>query len=166
PTAELKDYYHRKIDWLKKADTLLAISDSSRQEAVTHLGIDQAKIANISAAIGEQFIPDEVNLSKSSAILERLGVKSEFILYAPGGFDPRKNFARLLEAYSTLPSALKARHQLVIASKLHAQQRMELLAFAEQYGVKASELVLTGYVNDADLIALYSLTKLFVFPST
>ncbi|QXW45876.1 glycosyltransferase family 4 protein [Pseudomonas amygdali] len=166
PTAELKDYYHRKIDWLKKADTLLAISDSSRQEAVTYLGIDRAKIANISAAIGDQFIPDEVNLSKSTAMLERLGIKSEFILYAPGGFDPRKNFARLLEAYSSLPQALKARHQLVIASKLHAQQRMELLAFAEQYGVKSSELVLTGYVNDADLIALYSLAKLFVFPST
>lgn len=166
PTAELKDYYHRKIDWLKKADTLLAISDSSRQEAVTYLDIDRAKIANISAAIGEQFVPDEVNLSKSTAMLSRLGLKSEFILYAPGGFDPRKNFARLLEAYSTLAESLKDRYQLVIASKLHAQQRMELLAFAEQYGVKESELVLTGYVNDADLIALYSLAKLFVFPST
>lgn len=166
PTHDLQDYYYRKIDWLKQADTLLAISDSSRQEAVTYLEIDRAKIANISAAIGDQFVPDEVDLTKSSATLERLGIESEFLLYAPGGFDPRKNFARLLEAYSALPTSLKDKHQLVIASKLHPQQRAELLVLAEKYGVKSSQLVLTGYVNDNDLIALYSLTELFVFPST
>lgn len=166
PTFDLQDYYYRKIDWLKNADTLLAISDSSRQEAVTYLDIDRAKIANISAAIGDQFVPDKVDLVKSSALLDRLGIKNEFILYAPGGFDPRKNFGRLLEAYSMLPASLKDKHQLVIASKLHPQQRTELLVLAEKYGVKTTELVLTGYVDDCDLISLYSLTKLFVFPST
>ncbi|MGY1449130.1 glycosyltransferase family 4 protein [Pseudomonas chlororaphis] len=166
PTRDLQDYYYRKIDWLKNADTLLAISDSSRQEAVTFLDIDRAKIANISAAIDEQFVRDKLDLSKSSALLDRLGIKSEFILYAPGGFDPRKNFGRLLEAYSTLPASLKDKHQLVIVSKLQPQQRMELLGLAKEYGVKSTELVLTGYVNDGDLISLYSLTKLFVFPST
>ncbi|WP_297839799.1 glycosyltransferase family 1 protein [Pseudomonas sp.] len=166
PTPELQDYYYRKIDWLKNADALLAISDSSRQEAVTFLNIDRAKIANISAAIGDQFVPNPVDLVKSTAILDRLGIRTEFILYAPGGFDPRKNFGRLLDAYSTLPAALKSKHQLVIASKLHPQQRTELLVLAEKYGVSSTELVLTGYVNDSDLIALYSLTRLFVFPST
>lgn len=166
PTLDLQDYYYRKIDWLKNADTLLAISDSSRQEAVTFLEIDRVKIANISAAIGDQFVRDKPDSSKCLALLDRLEIKSEFILYAPGGFDPRKNFGRLLEAYSTLPESLKDKHQLVIVSKLHPQQRMELLALAKKYGVKSTELVLTGYVNDSDLISLYSLTKLFVFPST
>ena len=166
PTAELKGYYFRKIDWLKSADILLAISDSSKQEAVTHLNIAADKIANISAAIGEQFVPDAVDAARNTALLERLGINADFILYAPGGFDPRKNFARLLEAYSTLPDHLKDQHQLVIASKLHPQQRAELLGFAEKYGVHPHQLVLTGYVNDQDLISLYSLTELFVFPST
>lgn len=165
PTPELKDYYYRKIEWLKNADILLAISDSSSQEAVSELAIARERVANISAAIGEQFIPDAVDESKSAQLLERLGIQSNFILYAPGGFDPRKNFARLLEAYSTLPENLKSQHQLVIASKLHPQQRAELTGLAEKYGVRTRELVLTGYVNDQDLISLYSLAKLFVFPS-
>jgi len=165
PTPELKDYYYRKIEWLKNADILLAISDSSSQEAVSELAIARERVANISAAIGEQFIPDAVDESKSAQLLERLGIQSNFILYAPGGFDPRKNFARLLEAYSTLPEHLKSQHQLVIASKLHPQQRAELTGLAEKYGVRTRELVLTGYVNDQDLISLYSLAKLFVFPS-
>ena len=166
PTLELQDYYYRKIDWLKNADTLLAISDSSRQEAVTFLDIDRAKIANISAAIGDQFVCDKLDLSKNQVVMDRFGIKSGFILYAPGGFDPRKNFGRLLEAYSKLPDSLKDKHQLVIVSKLQPQQRMELLALAKKYSVKSTELVLTGYVNDGDLVTLYSLTKLFVFPST
>jgi glycosyltransferase involved in cell wall biosynthesis len=166
PTLDLQDYYYRKIDWLKNADTLLAISDSSRQEAVTFLEIDRVKIANISAAIGDQFVCDKLDSNKRLVLLDRLEIKNEFILYAPGGFDPRKNFGRLLEAYSTLPASLKEKHQLVIVSKLQPQQRMELLVLAEKYGVKSTELVLTGYVNDSDLISLYSLTKLFVFPST
>ncbi|MGY2339210.1 glycosyltransferase family 4 protein [Pseudomonas sp. SDO5532_S415] len=166
PTFDLQDYYYRKIDWLKNADTLLAISDSSRQEAVTQLGMDGSKIANISAAIGDQFIRDKHDLNKSLLVLERLRIKSEFILYAPGGFDPRKNFGRLLEAYSKLPASLKDKHQLVIVSKLQPQQKMELLALAKKYRVKPTELVLTGYVSESDLASLYSLTKLFVFPST
>lgn len=166
PSQELKDYYYRKIEWLKNADALLAISDSSRQEAVDHLAIDRARIANISAAIGDQFVPSEVDFQASEALLTRLGVRKDFILYAPGGFDQRKNFARLLEAYSSLSSRAKSQHQLVIASKLHPQQRAELLFLANQYNIESSQLVLTGYVNDSDLVALYSLCRLFVFPST
>jgi glycosyltransferase involved in cell wall biosynthesis len=166
PTFDLQDYYYRKIDWLKNADTLLAISNSSRQEAVTFLDINVAKIANISAAISDQFSRNNVDFTKSLELLERLGIKDEFILYAPGGFDPRKNFERLLEAYSSLPISLKDKHQLVIVSKLLPQQRTELLVLAEKYALKSTELVLTGYVNDSELISLYSLNKLFVFPST
>ena len=166
PTGDLQDYYYRKIEWLKNASTLLAISDSSRQEAVNFLDIDRAKIANISAAIGNQFICKKHDLAKSQMVLGRYRIKDEFILYAPGGFDPRKNFGRLLEAYSKLPTSLKNRYQLVIVSKLQPQQELELLALAKKFRVKSSELVLTGYVSDSDLVTLYSLTQLFVFPST
>ena len=165
-TTEQQDIYCRKIESLKNADALLAISDSSRQEAVQYLDISPEKITNISAAIGDQFYSRKLTPQAREEILRRLGIKGDFILYAPGGFDPRKNFERLLQAYGTLPSELKAQHSLVIASKLHPQQRLELLNLAKRHGVRTTELVLTGYVEDEDLVALYSLAKLFVFPST
>lgn len=166
PTVELRDYYYRKIEWLKNADALLAISDSSREEAVKFLNVDRDRIANISAAIGDQFRPSDLGVDGSLSLLSRLGVNSAFILYAPGGFDPRKNFERLIQAYSMLPADLKNKHQLVIASKLHPQQREELLSWADKYSVSSSQLLLTGYLVDEDLVALYSLATLFVFPST
>ncbi|MDF3197108.1 glycosyltransferase family 1 protein [Pseudomonas sp. 1912-s] len=166
PTQALQDYYFRKVNWLKKSDVLLAISNSSREEAVEHLEFSPNNVANISAAIGSQFCPRIFSQGRDTDLLLRLGIEKRFILFAPGGFDPRKNFSRLLEAYSKLKPELREQYQIVIASKLHDQQRLELHDLERRFGFKANELVLTGYVEDEDLIALYSLTTLFVFPST
>jgi glycosyltransferase involved in cell wall biosynthesis len=166
PTPELKDYYYRKINWLKNADLLLAISESSGSEATEHLSIPQEKLVNISAAIGDQFHPTKLDESAAALMFGRLGIVREYVLFAPGGFDPRKNFARLIEAYSNLAPELRKRYQLVIASKLHPPQRAELLDYAQRFGLRDEEMVLTGYVEDHELVALYSMTTLFVFPST
>lgn len=166
PTPELQDYYYRKIQWLKNADLLLAISDSSREEGAEHLSIAEEKIANISAAIGDQFSPTKLDDAAAALLFGRLEITGEYILFAPGGFDPRKNFDRLLEAYSTLAPDLQKSYQLVIASKLHPPQRSELLQYAKTYSLSDHQLVLTGYVEDEELVALYSMAKLFVFPST
>ena len=82
----------------------------------------------------------------------------------PGGFDSRKNFARLIEAYSLLDQHLRQRFQLVIASKMPALQQAELLDLAKKYKLKKDELILTGYLEDQDLILLYSQAELFIFP--
>ncbi|MBK3505880.1 glycosyltransferase family 4 protein [Pseudomonas sp. MF6747] len=166
PTQALRDYYSKKIGWLERADALLAISQSSSDEAVEYLNVSRENVPNISAAIGAQFYPRVFSKQEADKFLQRMGVQEKFVLYAPGGFDPRKNFARLLEAYSRLKPELRSHYQLVIASRLHEQQRIELLDLKEKFGFEIHELVLTGYVEDEDLIALYSLTSLFVFPST
>lgn len=166
PTPALQEYYARKIGWLERADALLAISQSSCEEAIEYLDVSRGGVTNISAAIGEQFYPRSYSQVDAAELLQRLGVQKHFILYAPGGFDPRKNFSRLLEAYTNLKPELRSRYQLVIASRLHDQQRLELLELKAKFGFEDRELVLTGYVEDEDLIALYSLASLFVFPST
>ena len=50
-TAAQQDYYARKIDALKRAGLLLSISDYSRSEAITALGIDAQRIVSISTAV-------------------------------------------------------------------------------------------------------------------
>ncbi|BDB21286.1 glycosyl transferase family 1 [Pseudomonas sp. CYM-20-01] len=166
PTQALRDYYSKKIEWLERADALLAISQSSCDEAVEYLEVPRESVVNISAAIGEQFYPKVFTGETAAKFLQRMGIHEKFVLYAPGGFDPRKNFSRLLEAYSLLKPELRSVYQLVIASKLHDLQRIELLDLKEKFGFEIHELVLTGYVADEDLVSLYSLASLFVFPST
>lgn len=165
PSIDMREYYFRKIGWMKQADLLLAISESSRQEGIQHLGCTAEQIINISTAVGPLFKPAKLSTEARSALLARLGIDRKMVMYAPGGFDPRKNFARLIEAYSLIPAGLRAEYQLVIVSKLNPPQRQELNDLCVRHGLRNDELVLPGYVDDEDLIALYSIADLFVFPS-
>lgn len=166
PSKELQTYYNQKINWLNNADCILAISESSRQECIKHIGTPPEKIANISAAIDPQFQQSTLNSTIAQEFFAKHEIKDKQILYVPGGFDSRKNFSRLIEAYSLLQHNLRKKYQLVIASKMSSLQRTELIELATQFGLNKDELILTGYVKDHELILLYSQAALFVFPST
>lgn len=163
--AEMQEHYTRKIGWIKNAGLLLAISESSRQEAIKNLGIDIKNIVNISTAVDDRFCISNATTEFKQKILGDLGIERAMLLYAPGGFDQRKNFHRLIKAYSDLPLSLRTSHQLVIVSKLNTSQREALETMAKNAGLQKHELVLTGYVPDQTLMCLYSLARLFVFPS-
>jgi glycosyltransferase involved in cell wall biosynthesis len=166
PTLTQRHYYHRKIQSLKRAGLLLAISDYSRLEAIEVLGFDQNRVVNISAAVDPRFKPQNLPPEDAEALRQRFGIKRKMVMYAPGGFDVRKNFDGLINAYALIPSELRASHQLVIVSKISDIDRANLQQLRKQAKLATDELVLTDYVSDDDLVALYNLATLFVFPST
>ncbi|RZT08683.1 Glycosyltransferase involved in cell wall bisynthesis [Duganella sp. CF402] len=160
-----RDYYERKIASLRNAGLLLAISDYSRQEAIDALQLEPQQVVSISTAVDEMFQPADSNAAELAALRARFGVTREMLMYAPGGFDARKNIDGLVTAFSLLPAAVRARHQLLIASKFDQNERRKLEAHALQCGLGADELILTGYVDNDTLIALYRAATLFIFPS-
>ena len=164
-SPDFSRFYAKKIESLKNVDLLLGISESSCKEAIDHLSTPLEKIENISAAIGPDFRPFSASQETAKAFLESMFISRKFILYAPGGFDPRKNFERLIAAYSQLPAHIRGTHQLVIVSKLSPDHQRQIKQWMDEHDVFESELILPGYVNDENLIKLYSLTTLFVFPS-
>lgn len=165
PTNKLKNYYFQKIECLKKADFYFAISSSSKQEAIAYLDIDPKKIITIHSAVDDIFKPLILRPYEKQQLLFRYSVKKHFILYVPGGFDYRKNFQNLLLAYAVLPSDIKSTYQLLIASKIPKDKETSILNYAASIGIEQDRLVLSGYIPDDDLVKLYSLTDLFVFPS-
>lgn len=164
-SAEYERYYRRKIESLKRAGLLLSISDYSRQEGMDALGLSPDKVVSISTAADSHFMPDVRSAEETAELFYKYGVSRDMVMYAPGGFDPRKNIDGLIAAYSLLPKELRSRHQLVIVSKLGEKDRMHLSGKARNAGLGDDELVLTGYVPDEDLRALYSACALFVIPS-
>jgi glycosyltransferase involved in cell wall biosynthesis len=165
PTTLLRQYYDRKIASLRNADLLLSISAYSRTEAVATLGLNADRVVNISTAVDGRFqrvqYPDEL----TRALRERLHIRRDILMYAPGGFDHRKNFDGLIQAYAQLPAQYRAAYQLVIVSKINRGDQANLQALAAQAGLRDDELVLTGYVSDDELVMLYNMAALFVFPS-
>jgi glycosyltransferase involved in cell wall biosynthesis len=165
PTPAHLQHYERKIASLRKAGLLLAISDYSRQDAIAALGLEHDRVVSISAAIDAHFQPRHYPSHEVTALRERFGITRKMVLYAPGGFDARKNFEGLIQAYTLLPSYLRADHQLVIVSRISDGDRASLTRLRTQAGIADDEFVLTGYVSEDELVALYNLATLFVFPS-
>ncbi|KQV88699.1 hypothetical protein ASD15_26840 [Massilia sp. Root351] len=165
PTPAQRDYYFRKVESLRRAGLLLAISDYSRQEAVEALQLAPQRVVSISTAVDPMFTPGTVGPEALAALRARFGITREVLMYAPGGFDARKNIDGLITAFSLLAPALRARHQLLIASKMGAHDRDQLLRHARACGLAEDELLLTGYVSDEELIDLYRSAALFIFPS-
>lgn len=162
---EQRNYYDRKIASLRQAGLLLAISDYSRQEAIDALGLDPSRVVSISTAVDETFHPAALDPDHLAALRARFGIVRPALMCAPGGFDARKNIDGLIAAWGLLPAPLRAAHQLVIAGKINDDERHRLEQLARQNNLASDELVLTGYLSDADLIDLYRSAALFVFPS-
>jgi len=157
-------WYYRKLEGMKKAGLLLAISESARQEGVALLQLPPERVVNISSAVDAIFRPRTFTPDARAALLARHGVKRDFIMYT-GGIDYRKNIEGLLEAYAMLPASQRRQYQLAVVCSIRDPDRIRLERLAAKFGLAKDDLVLTGFVSDDDLVSLYNCTALFVFPS-
>lgn len=164
PNPNFAAYYERKLQSLKHSVEYFAISAYTRQEGLDCLGVDSDRIVNISTAIGPEFQRVEIDEPAVDALNSKIGLSRPFVLYT-GGADERKNLPRLIEAWSKLPAALRQTHQLLFAGRMPDGDVSEFRHVAKQYGLKDDELLFSGYVSDEELVQLYNLCRLYVFPS-
>jgi glycosyltransferase involved in cell wall biosynthesis len=157
-------WYESKLDSLRRADLLLAISDSSRREAIDHLGFEPDACVNISTAADAHFVPVAPSAAQAQALRARYGLGGRYVMYT-GGIDHRKNIDGLVRAYAALPGAVRAGLQLAVVCSIQDHNRAELERLAAGVGLAKGELVLTGFVPEDDLVLLYNLCTVFVFPS-
>ncbi len=164
PNPRYKDYFERKLESLKRASTYLAVSESSRQEGICNLGREPELFVNTLEAVEPHFRPRAIADDNARQLKQKFGIRQPFVLYT-GGADERKNLPRLIKAYAALPSRLRDRHQLIFAGKMPEGDIARLKRLAQLDGLKDDELLFTGYVSDEELIDLYNLCELYVFPS-
>ena len=157
-------WYHGRLAQARQADLLLAISASSAQEAIDHLDRQPTQVINISSAVDSRFHVIKVGAREEASLRARYGLHRQFVMYT-GGIDYRKNIEGLLAAYAALPDVLRTRHQLAVVCSITEPARMKLAELARQLGLADDEIIFTGYVPDSDLVTLYNLCTLFVFPS-
>lgn len=162
--SQVRAWYFRKIQALKRADLLLAISESSRQEGLAHLHLPEEKIVNISSAIDDRFTVLNLSGIELSKLRDTYSLSRPFIMYT-GGIDLRKNIEGLIGAYAHLPETLRKEYQLAIVCSIQEQDRDRLQRLANSLGLARDDVVMTGFVPDEDLPKLYNACSLFVFPS-
>ena len=82
-----------------------------------------------------------------------------------GGIDYRKNIDNLIRAYGELNKDVIKNTQLVIVCSIRDYDRDILLKIATESGIDKDRIIFTGFVSDDDLVKLYNLCDIFVFPS-
>jgi glycosyltransferase involved in cell wall biosynthesis len=160
----IKKHYFRKIEDLKKSSLLLSISDYSKVEAIRALNIPEEKIINISSATDDKFRPYKVPLHIKNKIKKKYGIKNEYIMYI-SSFDQRKNQKGLILAFGAIPYEKRKKFQLLIVGNGWEGAYQSLYDVGRTVGVGAEEIIFTGKIPDDDLLPLYNLCYLFVFPS-
>lgn len=164
PNPGYNNYYRRKIESLKNADLLLAISDYAKQEALVPLAISADRIVSVSTAIEKHFKKLTITPEAASKLLGKFNITKSFVLYT-GGADERKNLPRLIQAYASLTPELRKQHQLVFAGRMSFNNIEALKAIAKKSGLLTDELIFTGYITEDELVALYNLCQVYIFPS-
>jgi glycosyltransferase involved in cell wall biosynthesis len=147
----------------KTAAHIITVSEYSRRDIIETYRVASDRITVTPEAAPATFAP--VTEEKEIARVRNLyGINSDYIL-SVGSIQPRKNLVRLITAYSALrrrrPQAKLPR--LVLVGKC-AWLYNETLRSITELGVSES-VILTGYVPEADLPALYSGAVCFIYPS-
>lgn len=146
--------HHKRLEWVKKeCDAIIADSWSTRKDLIELLGIESERIVVVYPSVRVE----KPSAHDRDAARTQYAPKRPFMLTV-GTIQPRKNIARLVQAFCT--------------ADLH--QEMDLLIVGAQgWGVSSIDIPseareairFLGYVPDSELFALYSLAEKFVMPS-
>jgi len=149
---------------VKSADIVLTVSNAVKQEIVQEFGVDPSKVIVTHVPPDDMFKAD-VSQSSITAVRKKYDIGTKKYIFFLGNFEPRKNLKTLIEAYTRLPSSMRAEYRLVLAGgkgwNAHETQQALDIAVAE-----GADIVHIGYVDAVDRPALYRAASLFVFPSS
>jgi glycosyltransferase involved in cell wall biosynthesis len=148
----------------RRAAHVLAISDSTRRDIVTHLGCAPTRVTTTLLAAGAQYRPQDRERARS-LVAERYGLRRPFVYYV-GGLDVRKNVPTLLRAFGRLRRAGGPPAILAIAGRALGDHPtlfpdLDTLIAEERIGDWVRRLD----VPCADNPLLYAAATAFAYPS-
>ena len=152
---------------LRKAAAVIAVSESTRRDILRfYRTLPSEKVHVVLEAAGKQFqIPEGGQETAQATANKALGLDNRPYLLAVGVLQPRKNLALLLDAFALLKLGPNPPpHRLLIAGKRGWLDETDTQVAALPDAV-TREIVLTGYVADHDLPALYGGAEALCYPS-
>jgi glycosyltransferase involved in cell wall biosynthesis len=123
-------------------------------------GVPDDKVTVLHSGVNERFRP-VTDAAALAAVRARCGLGQTPFVLAVGTVQPRKNYELLVRAFRSVAETLP--HALVIAGG-RGWLAEGLQAEINRQGL-TERVLLPGFVDDADLPALYAAADLFVFPS-
>jgi len=149
---------------VSKARKILTISNSSKDDIIKEYNVAQNKVVVTHLGIKET-ISLEPQIYSMNILKAKYGVSDKYILFV-GTLQPRKNIARLIEAFSQIKKGkhLEAKDlQLVIIGR-KGWLYEEILAKPKELEIEKDVKFLEN-INDDELVLFYKHALCFVLPS-
>jgi glycosyltransferase involved in cell wall biosynthesis len=143
---------------VKKAQRCIAVSHSTRKDAVEILGIPEDKIEVIHHGVADSYI--DVSDGEASRVAQKYQLKRPYILFH-GAIEPRKNIDLLLDAYQSLPGSLREEFDLVLTGIMG----WAAPSTVARLGTLPPSIRYLGYVPEKDMPGLTRGAVLFAYPS-
>ncbi|MDF1512256.1 MAG: glycosyltransferase family 1 protein [Anaerolineae bacterium] len=143
----------------RRADHIVVVSEATRKAVMQVYKVNSEKISVIPEAAAPRFKPQSPEVVET--IKQRYQLPEKYLLYV-GTIEPRKNLLRLLKVWEKLYTIKEVPPLVIVGSRGWLSE--DFFAALEASPVRNGAL-LTGYVRDADLPALYAGATAFVFPS-
>ena len=143
-----------------RADVIVTDSEHTRNDVICLLDVDADRVCVVPGGVSPTFTPappDQVD-----AVRKKYALAQPYVL-AVGVIEPRKNFPRLIDAFTRFKARTGAPHELIIAGG-RGWLSEETYRRAEQ-SAYAHEIRFTGHFPDSDLSALYTSADVFAYPS-
>lgn len=157
-------WYFRLSNWWMSrwAEKIVTISEFSKSRIQEILKVPDKKILIAYCGLSENFQEKcELTQVQEEQIREKYHLPEEYYLCL-STLEPRKNMMLLLNVYLELYKQGLIKTKLVLAGR-KGWKIDELLEEAD--AEKDGQVIVTGFIEDRDLPAVYSLAKCFVFPS-
>src|SRR5258708_26932604 len=149
----------------KQTDAIITISESAKKDIVRHMGIGSEKITVIYLAAGSEFKKIKNHESRIKEIRKKYNLPERFALYV-GDVTWNKNLPRLVKAVQ------KTKIPLVMVGKALTSTDFDKtnpwnkdLVEVQRIIKEDNNIISLGFVPTEELITLYNIAALFIFPS-
>ena len=156
--ARVRHFARALREKARAAERVIVPTAAVGREVEAELRVEPARIVVAHHGVDARFAPGQRQVPRA---LEQRSVRGPYLLFV-GAEDGRKGIFDLLDAYEALPAPLRREHALVLAGPRGTASK-ELEARRQRSG--EGKLVRLGFVEDADLPALYRGAAALCLPS-
>lgn len=148
---------------IRAADHIIADSHHTARDIREYFQISSQQISVVQGGVDHKKFSPVTDTAVMASVRAKYGIGDRPYIFALSSLQPRKNFARLVEAYFLARQEIALEHALVIGGA-KGWMYDDIFTKVTELGL-ADDVRFTGYVDDADLPALYGGAQFFAFPS-
>jgi glycosyltransferase involved in cell wall biosynthesis len=156
-------FYRKYLDFflnhaVKASDLIITVSEHSKKDILNYFDVNPQKVKVVYEAAGDNFSSVTVLDDEKNKLIQKYHLTSKIVLYV-GVIENRKNILTILKVADQIKEVDKDITFLLIGREGYGAAKL-ITEINKRDNVKY-----INYVEEAELMKFYSISKLFLFPS-